>query len=407
LRIETAAMISESDALQRILAEVTPLPSRRVALSAAQHAFAMRPVHALVPLPGFDNSAMDGYAVRAEDTRTQEPLRVSGAIPAGGSAAQNLEPHCAIRIFTGALMPQGADAVIMQEDVSTLNEGRQIICTEPVERGENVRVLGCDLCLGQKILETGDRLTSARLAVLASQGLAQTDVAETPRVAIVTTGDELMSPGQTLQAGMLFNSNATLLESLVRDHCPSAQITTRHLPDNLRLTTDALRELSANHDFVVLAGGVSVGEHDHVKPALQALRIRAEFWRVQVKPGKPFLFAKTGSDERACHVFGLPGNPVSVFVTFQLFVRPALLKLAGAGDAALSFVEARANAVSPMRNPGDRPHYVRGRYESGKFRPLGMQQSHALYGLSQSNALVRMAPGQEVAEGGEVMALLC
>ena len=400
-------MLSESDALQRILAAVTPLPSRRVALSAAQHAFAMHPVHALVPLPGFDNSAMDGYAVRAEDTRTQEPLCVSGAIPAGGRAEQKLEPRCAIRIFTGAPMPEGADAVIMQEDVSTLDDGRQISCTEPVERGENVRVLGCDLCVGQKIVNTGDRLTSARLAVLASQGLAQTDVAAAPRMAIVTTGDELIPPGQSLKPGMLFNSNATLLESLVREHCPAAQITARHIPDDLAQTTDALRELSAGHDFVVLAGGVSVGEHDHVKPALQALRIRAEFWRVKVKPGKPFLFAKTGHDERPCHIFGLPGNPVSVFVTFQLFVRPALLKLVGASEPALSFVEARANAIAPMRNPGERPHYVRGRYENGKFRALGAQQSHALYGLSQSNALVRLAPGEEVAEGGEVSALLC
>jgi molybdopterin molybdotransferase len=328
-------------------------------------------------------------------------------IPAGGRAEQKLEPRNAIRIFTGAPMPEGADAVIMQEDVSTLDEGKQIVCTEPVERGENVRVLGCDLCMGQRILDTGDPLTAARLAVLASQGLAQTDVAASPRVAILTTGDELIPPGQTLEAGMLFNSNATLLEALVRDHCPSAQITVRHIPDNLGLTTDALRELSADHDFAVLAGGVSVGEHDHVKPALQALRIRAEFWQVKVKPGKPFLFAKAGTDERPCHIFGLPGNPVSAFVTFQLFVRPALLKLMGAGDSSLSFVEARANAVTPMRNPGDRPHYVRGRYECGKFKPLGMQQSHALYGLSQSNALVRMAPGQEIAEGGELVALLC
>jgi molybdopterin molybdotransferase len=295
----------------------------------------------------------------------------------------------------------------MQEDVSTLEEGRQIICKEPVERGENVRLLGCDLCMGQRILDKGDALTAARLAVLASQGLAQTDVAAAPRVAILTTGDELTPPGQLLKAGMLFNSNATLLESLVREHCPSALITAWHVPDDLALTKDVLRELSASHDFVVLAGGVSVGEHDHVKPALQALRIRAEFWRVKVKPGKPFLFAKAGNDERPCHIFGLPGNPVSAFVTFQLFVRPALLKLAGASDSALSFVEARANAVAPLRNPGDRPHYLRGRYEKGKFKALGAQQSHALYGLSQSNALVRLAPGQEVAEGGEVNALLC
>jgi molybdopterin molybdotransferase len=144
-----------------------------------------------------------------------------------------------------------------------------------------------------------------------------------------------------------------------------------------------------------------------VKPALQALRIRAQFWKVKVKPGKPFLFAKCEGADRPCHVFGLPGNPVSAFVTFQIFVRPALLKALGAGGASLSFTEAPAKAALSMRNPGDRPHYVRGRYESGRFTPQGVQQSHALFGLSQANALARLEPGQDVSEGGALTALLC
>src|SRR3954470_2188139 len=196
-------MLTDSEALTRILARIGPLPSHRVALSSALHAFAMRPMHATVPLPGFDNSAMDGYAVRATDTCTQEPLRVTGALAAGDSAKFKLEPGCAIRIFTGAAMPPGADAVIMQEDVTTLDGENTIMCREAVEPGENVRVLGCDLCVGQHIVAAGDRLTPQRLAVLASQGLAKVEVATEPRIGIVTTGDELICPSAILQSGML------------------------------------------------------------------------------------------------------------------------------------------------------------------------------------------------------------
>jgi molybdopterin molybdotransferase len=400
-------MLTESEALAHVLGRITPLPSRRVALPEALDAFAMRPVHAVVPLPGFDNSAMDGYAVRAADTRTQAALRVTGAIAAGGSEEAKLEPGCAIRIFTGAPMPPGADAVIMQEDVSTSDEGAMIRCNEPVEQGENVRLSGCDLCVGQKILEAGDKLTAARLAALASQGLAETEVSAAPRVAILTTGDELIAPGQPLRKGQLFNSNATLLQALVHRYCRSGEVMAHHVPDDLAKTSDTLHDVIAAHDFVILSGGVSVGEHDYVKPALESLGIPAEFWQVKIKPGKPFLFAKANQEERPCHVFGLPGNPVSSFVTFQLFVRPALLKAVGASGRGLEFLQAPAKAVSPLANLGNRPHYVRGRYETGTFTATGVQQSHALFSLSQANAMVRMEAGEEIEAGGEVTALLC
>jgi len=400
-------MLSESDALAHILTRISPLPPRRVPLAEALHAFAHRAVHATVPLPGFDNSAMDGYAVKAEDTRTHSPLRVMAAISAGEAATDRLEKGCAIRIFTGAPMPEGADAVIMQEDVRLAGDGTQIVCNEPVERGENVRVVGCDLCVGQKIVGAGEKLTPARLATLAAQGLAETEVAEAPRIAILTTGDELTEPGSPLTRGMIYNSNATLLDGLVREHCPDARLTVRHVKDDLALTTEALRELTAAHDFVLLSGGVSVGEKDFVKPALEALGIPAEVWGGKVKPGKPLLFAQTPTEAHACHVFGLPGNPVSVFVTFQLFVRPALLKAMGADAAELALLEATAAAAGAMKNPGDRPHYLRGRYEHGRFTALGAQQSHALFGLSQANALMRMEPGQQIAAGEPITVRLC
>lgn len=400
-------MLTEHDAITRILAKITPLPLQRVPLAAALHAFAPRPVHALVPLPGFNNSAMDGYAVRAEDTKTQEPLSVTGAIAAGATAELKLEPRTAIRIFTGAPIPPGADAVIRQEDVSTLDGGKQIACKEPVVLGENVRLLGCDLCVGQRIVEAGDRLTPARLAALASQGLAQTEAAESPRIAIVTTGDELIPPGKPLKPGGIFNTNTILLEGLVRELSAGAKLTTHHVPDDLSRTVEVLRELTGTQDFIIMAGGVSVGEHDFVKPALQGLRIRAEFWKVKVKPGKPFLFAKSEDTGRPCHLFGLPGNPVSAYVTFQLFVRAALLKALGAADREIPLPQTPAVLTAPVSNPGNRPHYLRGRHADGKFTPSGVQQSHALYGLSQANALLRLDAGQDLATGASATVLLC
>lgn len=400
-------MLSESEAVSRIQAVISPLPCQRVALSDALHGFTPRAIHALVPLPGFDNSAMDGYAVRAADTRSGEPLKVTGAVAAGALADLKVAPQCAVRIFTGAPMPPGADAVIMQEDVSRLQEGQEILCKEPVEPGENVRTVGCDLCVGQRLVEAGDRLTPARLAALASQGLAKTEIATAPRIAVLSTGDELIPPGQPLQPGRIFNSNATLLEALLRELCPQAQVTTRHVPDDLVRTTEALRELTSTQDFIIISGGVSVGEHDFVKPALQALRIGAEFWRVKVKPGKPFLFARTEDSERSCHLFGLPGNPVSAYVTYQLFVRPALLKALGASERETQLPRASATLAMAVRNKGDRPHYVRGRHEAGQFTPTGVQQSHALFGLSQANALLRLEPNEELPQGAGVMVQLC
>ena len=400
-------MLSESEAVSRILAAISPLPCQRVPLSMALHGFTPQAVQARVPLPGFDNSAMDGYAVRAADTQSSEPLQVTGAVAAGAQADLMVEPQCAVRIFTGAPMPAGADAVIMQEDVSRLNDGLQILCNEPVAPGENVRLLGCDLCVGQRIVHAGDRLTPARLAALASQGLAELEMASAPRIAILSTGDELTPPGKPLPPGRIYNSNATLLEALVREQCPQAQVTTHLVADDLMRTTEALRELTRDKDFIIISGGVSVGEHDFVKPALQALGIKADFWRVKVKPGKPFLFARTEESARPCHLFGLPGNPVSAYVTFQLFVRPALLRALGASDHEAALPQVMATLTAPVRNRGDRPHYLRGRHEAGRFTPTGVQQSHALYGLSQANALLRLEPEQELFAEATVTALLC
>ncbi len=391
-------MLEEAEARERILNATRVAGTESIPLVDARHRIAAKDVFAKVALPGFDNSQMDGYAVRACDAPTGAKLTVVGEQPAGAKRPLTVGPGQAVRIFTGAPMPEGADAVVMQEDVERL-EDQRIRLMEGVELGEFVRREGADLCLGQKILSAGQLLNPARIGVLASQGLAEIEVGRRPRCAIVTTGDELLAPGSKLEPGAIFNSNGPMLANLAQEF-GAGQVRRYHASDDPAQLRETLDQALTDSDVCLVAGGVSVGEHDHVKAQLASLGVEGGFWRVRVKPGKPLFFGQRGPQ---C-IFGLPGNPVSAYITFLLFVVGVLKKWQGetVSSDRPHLLSLPAQALESVINDrGNRPHYVRGWFDPTKqtFRPIGLQQSHALFALSQTNALVRVEPGETIDPG--------
>jgi molybdopterin molybdotransferase len=244
---------------------------------------------------------------------------------------------------------------------------------------------------GQKILSKGERIHATTLGLLASQGISEVTVGGEVTASILSTGDELATPGTQLQSGQIYDSNSILLTALLQ-RCGAILKSSEHCGDD----HDSLRksiERGITSHILIVTGGVSVGEHDYVQQVLRELGARIDIWRVAIKPGKPFLFGHAGD----CAVFGLPGNPVSAFITFLQLVRPAILKMMGATTFDLPKVPATLGVN--VINDGDRAHYFRGRIDTGTFTPIGRQESHALFGLSRANALLRLAPGEKVERG--------
>lgn len=390
-------MISEEEAVGTILRTVQPLPRRIVELSRAVGSYAAADVFATLALPPFDNSAMDGFAVRASSTSPGGRLKIVGEQPAGIDRALRVGDGEAVRIFTGGPLPEGADAVVMQEE--TRVEGDEVLLETSAEPGEFIRRRGGDVAEGQKVLSSGERVHARTVALIAAQGLGTLTVGGKVRAAVISTGDELARPGTVLRPGQIYDSNSVLLRAIL-EQIGVEVASVVHCADEADATQRTLSAaLSCN--VVLITGGVSVGARDFVKGALNDLGATLDLWRVSVKPGKPFLFGHLGESA----IFGLPGNPVSAFVTFLLFVRPALLKLSGASEDALGLNGSRARVSEQIENAGDRPHYVRGLLRDGTFAPVGRQESHALFGLSRANSLVRVPAGMTLPAGAGVTAL--
>ena len=383
------------DEAQRLVLErVRPLSSERVPLEHAAGRVLAEAARAAVDLPPFPSSAMDGFAVRAEDVPGTLP--VVARVAAGRPAPRALAPREAMAIATGGVVPEGADAVIPIEYV--VDHDNNVEIPDPAAVGANVRPRGGDLRAGDEVVPAGTRLGPAQLGALAAAGVAEVDCGAIPRAAVLATGTELRRPGELLGPGEVYEANGLILETQLRSAGASVERLAAVADDE-----DAHREAIARgleHDVLVTSGGVSVGPHDLVRRVESQLGVDEVFWRVAVKPGKPVSF---GVRDRTL-VFGLPGNPVSSLVAFELFVRPAILALQGVADPLPRF-EPGTLAAAVKRNPA-RDELMRARRNASpegaavELEPVVGQESHMIARSATADVLVLVARGDGELEAG-------
>ncbi|MGI8846034.1 MAG: molybdopterin molybdotransferase MoeA [Thermoleophilaceae bacterium] len=396
-----APPIPIDSARRQVLDSVVALPTVTVGLSEALGRVLARPVVSSTAVPPFPSSAMDGYAV-SEGAHGR--LTVVGESRAGHPYQPAIEAGTAIAISTGAVVPEGTGAVVPIEEVE---EEPGFVTVPAAGGGAHVRAAGEDVQAGDSVMPSGAVVGPAALGVLASIGLVEVGVAAAPRVALLSTGDELTAPGTPLPPGGIYSSNGPVLAAMAGAAGAAVQLA-EDVPDTATGTRDAIERSLEHADVVCVSGGVSVGPHDHVKSAFAKLGAREVFWRVALRPGKPVWFGVAETSERRVLCFGLPGNPVSCMVCFQLFVRPALRALQGA-DPATSRVPVELTAAVQCM-PG-RTHAVRCRLEAGaegwRAAPTGPQGSHQLTSMLEARALALVPPGDgELAPGNVVEAEL-
>lgn len=386
-------LLSVDETIERLLASCPPPPpSETVPLAEALGRVLARELRSPVAVPAHDNSAMDGYAVRTGDLANRRQLPVSQYIPAG-MAPQPLAAGSAARIFTGAPIPAGADAVVMQEQCEAADG--QVLLPERVLPGQNIRRAGDDIRRGDLVLPAGLRLGPQALGLAASVGAAELEVRRRLRIALLATGNELAPPGQPLAPGQIYDSNGPMAAALLT-RLGYDVIGPGRLPDDLQATRSALAQVAEQADAVITLGGVSVGEEDHVKPAVEALGA-LDLWRVAIKPGKPFAFGRIGTTP----FLGLPGNPVSVFITFLLLARPYLARLQGRtlGQPPEFALPAGFEHARPDSR---RQEYLRARIRNGSVEIHSRQSSGVLSSTAWAEGLVRVEPGQVIRPGDRV-----
>ncbi|HQT70371.1 MAG TPA: molybdopterin molybdotransferase MoeA [Thiobacillus sp.] len=379
-------MLSASQLLDSLLERARALDATEtVAVAAALGRVLAAPQISAITVPPADNSAMDGYAVRMADmSAAGVRLPVSQRIQAGEVGA-TLEPGTAARIFTGAPVPPGADAVLMQEHCSA--EGDTVVINQLPRAGENIRRAGEDIRAGVEILAAGTRIGAAEMGLAASVGLAELPVLRRLKVACFFTGDELVTPGTSLQPGQIYNSNRYTLTGLVTG-LGCELIDLGIVPDTLAATEAALARAASLADVVVTSGGVSVGEADFVKAAVEKLGC-IEMWKVAMKPGKPIVYGRVGEAD----FIGLPGNPVSAFATFCLFIRPFLLKRMGAAQVLYRAFSLRS--ASSWLKAGDRREFLRARIEpDGRVAIYPNQSSGVLTSCAWGDGFIDLQIGQ-------------
>ena len=389
-------MLSVREALTQLLDAARPVEGGElVPTLEANGRVLLDDQRATIDVPSADNTQMDGYAVRAADCESgSATLRVAQRIPAGSVGAP-LEPGTAARIFTGAPIPPGADAVVMQEQCETV--GDSVTVRHAPRAGEWIRRAGEDVSAGAVILPAGTRLRSQELGLAASVGLAALPVRRRVRVAVFFTGDELAMPGEPLEPGAIYNSNRFTLRGLLENFgCEFTDFGI--VPDSLEATRATLREAARGHDLIVTSGGVSVGEEDHIKPAVES-EGRLDMWQIAVKPGKPLAFGEVRREGGSSYFIGLPGNPVSSFITFLLFVRPFLLRLQGvSGPVEPRGYAMRADFALPKADR--RNEFLRVRVNAaGGLDLFPNQGSGVLTSTVWGDGLVDNPPGQPIAEG--------
>jgi molybdopterin molybdotransferase len=408
------ALLSVTQALAQLLGAARPvsdflfcptLQANNRVLAAAQTS--------RIDVPPADNTQMDGYAVRAADCASGTTrMKVSQRIPAG-HAPQPLQAGTVARIFTGALIPEGADAVVMQESCAAEKaaDGDYVTVNHAPRPGEWIRRRGEDIRAGGVLLPQGTRLRAQELGLAASVGLASLPVTRRLKVAVFFTGDELVMPGEPLAPGGIYNSNRFLLHGLLENlGCEVADF--GNVPDTLAATRDTLRRAAEGNDCIITSGGVSVGEEDHIKSAVEA-EGRLNMWQIAVKPGKPLAFGEVrrgsgasgttdpGAANDFCYFLGLPGNPVSSFVTFLLFVRPFLLRLQGVDDVAPKRYPMRADFT--WAKPDRRNEFLRARLNArGGLDMFPNQGSGVLTSTVWGDGLIDNPPGQAIAPGDMV-----
>lgn len=391
-------MLTFEQALEKLLAAAQPVAEvRSLPLTAAAGRVLAAAQRATVAVPPLANSAMDGYAVRAADVAaTGVRLPVSQRIPAG-MVGSVLQPGTTARIFTGAPVPEGADAVVMQERCEH-SDGTVVINHVP-RPGENVRPAGEDIALDREILAAGIRLRPQDVALAAAAGLAELPVRRRLRVGTFFTGDELVQPGEPLPPGAIYNSNRYALRALLEGlGCEVRDLGT--VPDKLDATREALRQAAADNDLIITCGGVSVGEEDHVKPAVEA-EGRLDMWQVATKPGKPLAFGEIPRPDGKAWFIGLPGNPVSAIVTFMMTVRPFVLRLQGVDKVMPQVLTLTAEFDWPR--PDVRREFLRARLnEAGGVELFPNQGAGVQTSLVWSNGIVDNPPGQAVKRGDPV-----